>query len=182
MSFLAINWPWNFNLPITNTHFNFSFFLTVGAFRLQFMSWHFNLWRKFPLHPIFCPFHGNKHYPPPPETFFQSLNLTHHDMSKFKLLASQTLQRLSGIFLKFFIETPLAYFFWRNLESEIEIKSSATKLLFLAIGLEIKCSIHPQILTFNHKNSCSATKLPTSLFFCSVGTFLLHFTLWPYVS
>jgi len=49
--------------------------------------------------------------PPPPETFFQSLNLTHHDMSKFKLLASQTLQRLSGIFLKFFIETPLAYFF-----------------------------------------------------------------------
>ena len=73
-------------------------------------------------------------------------------------------------------------------------------LLFLAIGLEIKCSIHPQILTFNHKNSCSATKLlflavglemytshstkpiPTSLFFCSVGTFLLHFTVWPYVS
>ena len=141
MSLLVINWPWNFNLPITNTHFNFSFFLTVGAFRLQFMSWHFNLWRKFPLHPIFCPFHGNKHYPPL-ETFFQSLNLTHHDMSKFKLLASQTLQRLSGIFLKFFIETPLAYFFWRNLESEIEIKSSATKLLFLAIGLEIKCSIY----------------------------------------
>ena len=27
---------------------------------------HFNLWRKFPSHPIFCPFLGNKHYPPPP--------------------------------------------------------------------------------------------------------------------
>ena len=97
-------------------------------------------------------------------------------------LFHQTLQTLSGIFLKYCIETLLAYFSWRNLKSKIEIKSSAIKLLFLATGLEMKCSIHPQILTFNHKNSCSATKLPTSLFFCSVGTFLLHFTLWPYVS
>jgi len=158
VSFLAINWPWNFNLPITNTHFNFSFFLNCWYISLAIHVLGILISEEnFLRTPFSAHFLGTSIIPP--ETFFRGLNFTHQEISIFKLLASQTLQTLPGIFLKYFIETLLAYFSWRNLKSKIEIKSSATKLLFLAIGLEIKCSIHPQILTFSHKNSCSATKL-----------------------
>ena len=100
---------------------------------------------------------GNKyHTPPPPKTFLGGLYFTHQDSSKFKLLALQTLQTLSGIYQKYFIQTLLAYSSERNLKSkqtkeavQQSFLSSQQSFVFLqSIGLEIYISHLPKPIFF----------------------------------